>query len=157
MPASTADNLTPVSRTRAIAGALLLAAWIGWTLPALWAQARPAPVRHASDWTAAQLLAQLPADVVLASTVQPLLLHNPSLCPCAQALPPGALQRQAGTSALPFEWLVLADRRLIYAGPALLDRSCGSTPVAATALVTHLLREPQASLLLSPHCPCQKE
>ncbi|OBU68569.1 hypothetical protein A9K58_07105 [Stenotrophomonas maltophilia] len=157
MPASTDCPDTPTPRWRTLAAPALLALWLGWTLPALWAQAagRATP---ASDWNAGQILAQLPPGLLADSGRQPLLLRSPSSCGCASApaLPAG-LSVRAGTPSLPFEWLVLHEQRLVYAGPAVLAPACGGSPLAATHLVTQLLRGAHAPVVLSDHCPCHKE
>ncbi|HDS1041045.1 TPA: hypothetical protein QDZ42_004215 [Stenotrophomonas maltophilia] len=157
MSASVDSNLTPVPRWSALAGVLLLAAWLGWTVPALWLQERGnATATH--DWNPAQLLAQIPPAVLAASADHPVLLRQPAHCPCApaSAAPHGVATRNSRL-ALPFDWLVLHDRRLVYAGPAVLGPGCGSTSLAATALVTQLLRGPQAPVILPTPCPCLKE
>jgi len=157
MSASADPNLTPVPRWSALAGVLLLAAWLGWTVPALWLQERGS-VAATHDWNPAQLLAQIPPAVLAASTDQPVLLRQPTHCPCApaSAVPLGVATRNSRL-ALPFDWLVLHDQRLVYAGPAVLGPGCGSSSLAATALVTQLLRQTQAPVILPTPCPCLKE
>lgn len=147
----------PVRDWRPLAGVLLLSLWLGWTLPLLWTQSRAA-APEPGDWNATDLLAQLPQDVLTASTQQPLLLRLPDRCPCDghDVLPTGsALQTSA--LALPFDWLVLHQQQLVYAGPARLDAGCGGTGPAAARLVNHLLAQPQAPVILTTPCPCLKE
>ncbi|WP_343652069.1 hypothetical protein [Stenotrophomonas sp.] len=147
----------PVRDWRPLAGMLVLALWLGWTLPLLWTQSRAA-APEPGDWNATDLLAQLPQDVLTASTQQPLLLRLPDRCPCDghDVLPTGsALQTSA--LALPFDWLVLHQQQLVYAGPAQLDPGCGGTGPAAARLVNHLLAQPQAAVILATPCPCLKE
>lgn len=158
MPASHDPDPTPERRWRALAGPVVLALWLGWTLPALWAQARADAEPTGSDWTAAQILARVPPALLTASAGQPMLLRAAATCGCAPAqLPPGGVRVAPHRLALPFEWLVLQDQRLVYAGPAVLGRACGGAPLAATRLVTHLLQDARPAVILSAHCPCQKE
>lgn len=158
MPASADSPPSPAPRGSALAGMLLLAAWLGWTLPVLWLQSARTAMPVASDWNPAQLLAQVPPSLLAASRDHPLLLRQPGHCPCAASTaPPLGVATRNSTLALPFDWLVLHDQRLVYAGPALLGPGCSRGPLAATALVGQLLRGPQAPLILSNPCPCLKE
>lgn len=136
-------------------GVLLLALWLGWTLPALWAL-RPAP--PPTQWTAAQVLAQVPG--ALRATVSgPLLLQGNSGCGCPSAAASLPSVRDGGHApALPFDWVVLdAGQRLVYAGPAQIARACGRGTLSALPLVERLLGSRQAAVILSDSCSCSQE
>lgn len=136
---------------------LVLALWLGWTLPLLWTQSRAAAPEPAR-WNASDLLAQLPRDVLTASAQHPLLLRLPDRCPCnGQDVLPAGSAIQTSTLPLPFDWLVLRQQQLVYAGPARLDAGCGGARPAAAPLVSHLLARPQEPVILAPRCPCLKE
>ncbi|WP_414488339.1 hypothetical protein [Stenotrophomonas maltophilia] len=157
MPASNDPDPIPVQRGRMLAGVLLLAAWLGWSLAALWAQA-DASQPPAGRWRAADVLAQLSPAVLAASHQHPLLLRQSIVCGCAPpARTPDGIDLREARTPLPFEWLVLYQQRLVYAGPSLLDAGCGGRPLAAAPLVAGLLRNAQAPVILSHHCPCHKE
>lgn len=158
MSASAESQQAPASRWPALAGIALLATWLGWTVPALWWQTASTPTPVSSDWSPAQLLAQIPPAMLAASREHPVLLRQTGHCPCAAgtATPHGVSARNSSL-ALPFDWLVLHDQRLVYAGPALLGPGCSRSTLAATALVSQLLRGPQAPLILSTPCACRKE
>ncbi|MGE6334735.1 hypothetical protein [Stenotrophomonas sp. NPDC077659] len=157
MPASAEPLRAPAPRWPALAGIALLAAWLGGTLPVLWLQTARTEASAAGDWTAAQLLAQIPPAMLTASRQHPVLLRQAGHCPCTiGTVPaPGGITRDTAL-ALPFDWLVLHDQRLIYAGPALLGPGCSRSPLTAVALVGQLLRRPQAPLILSTPCPCKE-
>lgn len=153
VPASPASPAAPAPH-RALAGLTLLALWIGWTLPALWAQR---PMGPDGSWNDAAVLSHIPASTLLASLGQPRLLLGREACDC-NAAPPAATGAGLDVDQLPFEWVVLdAGQRLVYAGPAMLERHCGGRPVSAAALVTGLLANPQPALILSDRCSCRKE
>lgn len=147
----------PPGQGAALAGVLLLALWLGWTLPALWAQQRqPA----APTWTAQQVLAQIP-PALLASAGEintPLLLRGTVACRCApRPAPPTTLADGGHAAALPFEWVVIgAGHRLVYAGPSLIPRACGTGNLSALPLITRLLAMPQAAMVLTERCSCHQ-
>lgn len=157
MPASAEPLRAPVPRWPALAGLLLLSAWLGWTIPVLWLQTARVTATAAHDWGAAQLLAQIPPEMLAASRHHPVLLRQTGHCPCTDGTaPPAGISIRDSALALPFDWLVLHDQRLVYAGPALLGPGCSRSALAATALVSQLLRRPQAPLILSTPCPCKE-
>ncbi|MDV3468814.1 hypothetical protein RZA67_08750 [Stenotrophomonas sp. C3(2023)] len=137
-----------------MAGLALLALWLGWTVPALWMQRLPT---HDGSWDDAAVLAQIPASVLMHGIGQPRLLLGRGECSCS-AVPPAETGAGVGVDHLPFEWVVLdAGHRLVYAGPAMLERHCGARQVSAAALVTGLLSHPQPALILSDRCSCRQE
>lgn len=158
------DKTEPAAQTRpprqgaALAGVLLLALWLGWTMPALWAQQRP-PVVPASS--AQQVLEQIPAALLAAASAAdtPLLLRGAGTCPCASpTAAPSTLVDGGHAAALPFEWIVInPGQRLVYAGPSLIPRACGTGSLSALPLITRLLAMPQPAVVLTDRCSCHQE
>lgn len=156
-PTSPASPTRKATSARAVAGVVALALWLGWVIPLLYHDLR------ASD-------APLSADEILAH-LQPLPLTGPGpvllrvapRCACNKdipaALPAVAVQDfHAAAIRVPYPWVVLdAQRRLVYAGPALLGTGCGGRPQSAAPLVQRLLAHPQDPMIIQPRCSCQKE
>ena len=153
-----AAHTTRVPAGTALTGLVLLALWLGWTLPVLWQQQRPAPRGH---WSPEQILARVPAHLLARAgndAAAVLLRGNPG-CSCADPAPADPLLTEIGrTAALPFEWIVLGPgNRLVYAGPARLSDLCGGGRPSAVPLVTRLLALPQQAVVLSDRCSCPQE
>lgn len=155
--------LLPNLPKRHLAGLLLAALWLGWTVSALSALATPRPADSA---VLAALTAQLHANATL-PTGQPLAVRLPG-CACAaddgagwlavtQALQQAGGQVVASTLAAGYELLVFdVGGGLVYAGPLRPPASvCGRRNAEAADWLPALLGGTQPPLLLSPSCSCR--
>lgn len=142
--------------TRAVAGAALLALWLGWVIPLLYAAL---PTRD-DALSASQILARLEPFAV--QSAGPMLLRIAPRCACNKdipaLLPAIAVQDLHSAAArVPYPWVVMNGNRLVYAGPALLGTGCSNRPQSAAPLVQRLLDQPQDPMIIQPRCACQKE
>lgn len=134
----------------------VLAAWLSWLLPVVYPHLRPGE----PTLSAAQILARL--GPLPAANGAPLLLRIGAPCACADDIPAvlpalRAVDFHGIATVVPYPWVVLdANRHLVYAGPALLTGDDGRRHSAAP-LVQRLLADPQAPMILSPHCACVQQ
>ncbi|WP_192277004.1 hypothetical protein [Xanthomonas sp. XNM01] len=147
------------SRPPAWPGLVLLALWIGWTIPALAALLRA----EAHDGDAAhahRIVSTIAAEGLLAPHAgQPVLLRLD--CPCAappSPLPQAATldlrgHRLAAASAYPL-LLLDADHTLRYAGPAAVSTGCGALRDTPVPLATLVAMDGAAVVIPEP-CRCR--
>ncbi|MEK0266070.1 hypothetical protein [Stenotrophomonas sp. TWI819] len=146
-----------ITTRRAVAGLLMLSLWLGWILPALMRTLPGTPPAMTADQILAGLGGPLPA------VGAPVLLLAAGHCPCAApatAAQPSlhVIDRRDVAAAVPYAWVVLdASRRLVYAGPALLERGCGGLASSAAPLIQQLLAHPQPPLIVPSPCSCPQE
>ncbi|WP_421570496.1 hypothetical protein [Stenotrophomonas sp. PD6] len=147
-----------LKRWRSLRSALCaaaMAAWLGWLVPLACSQWTSSE----ASLSAAQILARL--GPLPAADGAPVLLRIGAPCACTETIPaelPAMPARDYHSIAtvVPYPWVVLdAKRRLVYAGPALLIGS--GRPQSAAPLVQRLLAQPQAPMILSPHCACTQD
>lgn len=138
-----------------MAGLLLLALWLGWSLTALWQSQRPA----AAVESPAFILAAL--DHPLQGTAATMALLPVPTCPCQRVdtFPPlssdmTTLDLRDADLALPYPLIVVQGSRLIYAGPSVLGPGCGGLATNVAGVIQHLLATPQSPMVVPVHCPC---